>query len=114
MRERRMKLRSYQLGLLAFALAACRPAREPAVDPALASEIQNIHAIDNHAHPVRYTAAGETPDREFDALPVDNMELQSDPVALRPGSAAVVDAAQALFQGTPKAQVLAQRGDGYP
>ncbi len=111
-----MKQRSYQLGLLAaFALlAGCGPAHEPAADPDLAAEIQKIRAIDNHAHPVRYTSPGEAPDREFDALPVDSMEPQSDPVALRPGSAALAQASQTLFGGQPKAQVMAQKGNQYP
>src|SRR5260370_40691130 len=65
----------------ALLLAACSPER-PAVDPQLAAEIANIKAIDNHAHP----ALAAPGDREFDALPVDNMEPQSDPVALRPGT----------------------------
>jgi uncharacterized protein len=114
MRERRMKQRSYQLALLAASalLAACAPARPPAADPDLAAEIQKVRAVDNHAHPVRFTPPGEAPDREFDALPVDNMEPQSDPVGVRPGSAA--DAAHALYGGLSKAQVMAQKGDGYP
>ena len=111
-----MKSKSYQFVLLAVAavLSACGPAREPAADPDLAAEIRKIRAIDNHAHPVRYTAPGEAPDREFDALPVDNMEPQSDPVAVRPGSAALLDAARVLFGAEPKAQVMAQKGDQYP
>jgi predicted TIM-barrel fold metal-dependent hydrolase len=54
------------------------------VDPELASEIARIKAIDNHAHPVRPVAAGEAPDTEFDALPVDHLEPASDPVRTRP------------------------------
>ena len=111
-----MKSKSYQFGLLAAAamLSACGPAREPAADPDLVAEIQKIRAIDNHAHPVRYTPPGEAPDREFDALPVDSMEPQSDPVALRPGSVAVQEASRALYGVQPKAQAMAQKGDGYP
>ena len=111
-----MKSKSYQFGLLAAAamLSACGPAREPAADPDLVAEIQKIRAIDNHAHPVRYTPPGEAPDREFDALPVDSMEPQSDPVALRPGSVAVQEASRALYGAQPKAQAMAQKGDGYP
>src|SRR5690242_14899188 len=67
------------------------------VDSDLASEIDRIPAIDNHAHPVRVVSAGEQPDRLFDALPVDNMEAQSDPVNLRPGSAAAAEASRALY-----------------
>jgi hypothetical protein len=45
-----------------------------AVDAGIQAEINSIRAIDNHAHPVRVTGKDEKPDREFDALPVDNME----------------------------------------
>ena len=39
------------------------------VDAGILTEVQAIRAIDDHAHPVRYTAKDEKPDREFDALP---------------------------------------------
>jgi predicted TIM-barrel fold metal-dependent hydrolase len=47
-------------------------------------------------------------DREFDALPVDHMEPQSDPVAMRPG------AFQTPFTAESKAAAKRQRGDRYP
>jgi predicted TIM-barrel fold metal-dependent hydrolase len=84
-------------------LAACSREQLP-VDPQLAAAIAGIKAIDNHAHPV-LTAPG---DREFDALPVDHMEPQSDPVAMRPG------AFQTPFTAESKAAAKRQRGDGYP
>jgi predicted TIM-barrel fold metal-dependent hydrolase len=68
--------------ILTLLLAGCHSA--PLVDPDLASEIASIKAIDNHAHPVRVMPKGQH-DRFFDALPVDNMEPASDPLALRPG-----------------------------
>ena len=82
--------------------------------PPIASEIARIRAIDNHAHPVRVVGAGEQPDREFDALPVDNMEAQSDPVALRPKSEAAKAATAALFGGSSKAAMIQQKGEQYP
>ncbi|WP_263385139.1 amidohydrolase family protein [Granulicella arctica] len=42
--------------------------------------IATIPAIDNHAHPVLSDPA----DRDFDALPVDNMEPETDTIAWRP------------------------------
>jgi len=87
----------------ALLLAACSR-EQPAVDPQLAAEISGIKAIDNHAHPV-LAAPG---DREFDALPVDNMEPQSDPVAMRPG------AFRTPFTAESKAAAKRERGDGYP
>ena len=69
--------------LLALLFSACRT--PPLADPDLAREIASIKAIDNHAHPVRVMPKGQQ-DRFFDALPVDNMEPASDPLALRPGA----------------------------
>jgi hypothetical protein len=61
-------------------------------DSQIASEIAKIRAIDNHAHPVRPTAAGEKPDDEYDALPVENLEPQPDPVRMRSSSPQILDA----------------------
>ena len=77
--------------LFAVLLCGCRRERESAVDATIAAEIQRIRAIDNHAHPVRPIQNGP-PDREFDALPVDNMEPSSDPVHLRPNAPVVLEA----------------------
>jgi len=100
-------------------LLGCRTAREPltATDPDLEKEIGEILAIDNHAHPVRVTRAGEAADRGFDALPVDNMEPQSDPVNLRQGATGALDAARSLYGTTERStkdQVLKSKGDTYP
>lgn len=100
-------------------LAACSSAPPPAADPGLEAEISSIRAIDNHAHPVRFTRAGEPADRFFDALPVDNMEPQSDPVNLRPNSPAISDAWRALYQldrpdQSRKQVLMAQKGDAWP
>jgi len=97
------------LAMLALWTACERP--QPAADPLLVAEIDGIRAIDNHAHPVRVTASGEKPDRDFDALPVDNMEPQSDPVNLRPGAPAMLDAARAL---AGKQQAMREKGEQYP
>jgi len=48
----------------------------------LAAEIARTKAVDNHAH---HVIPGGS-DRDFDALPVDNMEPSSDQVRLRPGA----------------------------
>ncbi len=84
------------------------------VDPAIAAEIQRTRAIDNHAHPVRNVKGGP-PDREFDALPVDNMEPASDPVNLRPNSAAVLEAQKQLYgSAANKPAVIREKGEAYP
>ncbi|MFI5312072.1 MAG: amidohydrolase family protein, partial [Gemmatimonadales bacterium] len=73
--------------------------------------IARIKAVDNHAHPVRPTAAGETPDNEFDALPVDNLEPQSDPIRQRPKSPEVLDARAKLYEGDTAASTRAHAAD---
>jgi len=97
--------------LLLASAVACNTA-QPLVDPQLAQEIAAIKAIDNHAHPVRPTAAGEKPDDEYDALPVDNLEAQSDPLRQRAGSKEVIDAQQQLF-GNDKAGAIRAHGLDY-
>ena len=102
---------------LAILLTACARAPEmalpsDAVDPQIASAIAAIKAIDNHAHPVRPTAATEKPDNEYDALPVDSLEAQSDYVRGRPASPELTDAHRALFQGD-KAAAAKTYGQDY-
>jgi uncharacterized protein len=83
-------------------LSACGRAPETAVeatiDPQLAREIAQIRAIDHHAHPVRPTAAGEAPDTDYDALPVEALAPQSDPIRMRADSPVIVEAHR-LFSG---------------
>src|SRR5260370_22591162 len=87
--------------------------------PSIGVEIDRIRAVDNHAHPVRVVRAGEQ-DREFDALPVDNMEPSSDPIYLRPGDPGVLDAWRVLFGSArrdaraQKQRTMQDKGDGYP
>ncbi len=100
--------------VLAIFLTACARAPEEAtsVDPQIASAIASIKAIDNHGHPVRPTAAGEKPDTEYDALPVDSLEAQSDYVRSRPGSPELLEAHRAVFQGD-KAAAAKTYGQDY-
>ena len=82
-------------------LASCAPPQDGGarIDPEIAAEVSRIKAIDNHAHPVRPVAPGETPDNEYDALPVETLEPQSDPVRIRPGSPELIDAHRRIFSG---------------
>jgi predicted TIM-barrel fold metal-dependent hydrolase len=102
-----MQSRLVLLILLPLFLAGCVRESASAVDPSLAADIAQIKAIDNHAHPVLNTPG----DREFDALPVDNMEPSNDPVVFRPGSPLVREAAQ-HFQN--KTAMKKEKGDAYP
>jgi len=99
----------------ALALVGCARGPAPAIDPDIAAEVDHIRAIDDHAHPVRFVAAGESPDRGFDALPVDNMEPSSDPVNLRPNAPAAAEAERALYGGARnKQRTVQEHGSQYP
>jgi uncharacterized protein len=63
--------------LLIFAASCSKPG--PDIDSRIASGIEHIKAIDNHAHPPR--SAG---DHEYDALPVDMMQPAPLPGGLDP------------------------------
>ena len=79
------------------------------MDPALARDIASLPAIDNHAHPV-LSPPDDSSDRNFDALPVDNMEPQTDPLAWRPDNPQLAPAWKTLFNfdGTPPLDPAAQ------
>jgi uncharacterized protein len=111
--------RAWALAGLLAAMTGCSPPREIAAasDPDLEKEIEQIKAIDNHAHPVRVTAPGEPADRGFDALPVDNMEPASETVNLRAGAPLTADAARELYSSTDrqlKLRTIKEHGEGYP
>jgi predicted TIM-barrel fold metal-dependent hydrolase len=61
-------------------------------------EIDQIQAIDNHAHPVCPVAQGEQPDKDYDALPVEQLEPSFDPIRLRPGALDLAEAHRSLGQ----------------
>jgi predicted TIM-barrel fold metal-dependent hydrolase len=60
--------------------ASCVGAPSSGVDPQIARQIAAIKAIDNHAHPPLPDPA----DQDFDALPVEMLEPETDPIRLRP------------------------------
>ena len=101
------------LVLCGLILTGC--ARPPVtnIDPELAAEIARIKAVDNHAHPVRPTGAGEPADNGYDALPVENLEAATDPVRFRPnGNPLIGKAAQSVFNGD-KAAAMKSWGVDY-
>ena len=97
-------------------------------DPALLAEISKIKAIDNHAHPLKYVAAGEQPDDEFDALPLDSIEPFPLPQRLQLNNAEFIGAWRDMYgysykdMSEPhmttllavKQRIIRDRGDGYP
>src|ERR1700756_5050467 len=106
------------LFLIAILLTGCssRESTGPDFDADLGAQIGRIRAIDNHAHPVRASAAGESPDHEFDALPVDNMEPSTDPWYLRPDAPGLTDAWRALYGTNQQARkrIMTEKGAAYP
>lgn len=89
----------------------CTRAPLARVDAQLSMEIDQIQAIDNHAHPVRPVAQGEQPDKDYDALPVEQLEAASDPIRLRPGALELAEAHRSLGQDRDNvAKVLDRAG----
>src|SRR5438876_5143335 len=96
-------------------------------DADLLAEISKIKAIDNHAHPLKYVAAGEKADDEYDALPLDVIEAFPLPVRLSPTNPEFIRAWHDLFGYShkdmtdahvaelmkAKQRVIAERGDGF-
>jgi hypothetical protein len=66
------------------------------IDPEIAARIFATRAIDNHAHPV-LPPPGDKTDRDFDALPVDNMEPSTEVVAWRADNPELPAAWKALW-----------------
>lgn len=109
-----MRLRWGIVLALWIGLTACSRTDRGAADPAILAQVNRIRAIDNHAHAVRVVLHGP-PDREFDALPVDNLEPASDPVNLRPTTPLFRQATQALYgDSSKKAQIQREKADAYP
>jgi hypothetical protein len=97
------------------------------VDGALESELRQITAIDNHAHPVKVVTYGEE-DGDYDALPADAIADLALPPPFRENSNYFPQAWRALF-GYPysdasknhvsavskaRQEMMKQKGDLYP
>ena len=95
--------------LAAAIVASCARAPEPLVDPQISAEIARIKAIDHHAHPVRPTAPGETPDTDYDALPVETLAPQTNPVQMGSGSSQLIEAQRFLGTAKPDPVTLLDR-----
>jgi len=97
-------------------------------DRDLLAEINKIKAIDNHAHPLKYVAAGEKADDEYDALPLDVIEAFPLPVRLSPTNPEFIRAWRDLFGYShkdmtdahvaelmkSKEKILREHGEGFP
>src|SRR5437016_12030881 len=123
-----MKKAALVLALI-VGLAYCFQCRaQTGIDRDLLNEIYKIKAIDNHAHPLKYVAAGEKPDDEYDVLPLDAITVFPLPVRLNPGNPEFIRAWHDLYRYShndmteahvrelmaTKQRVLKERGVGCP
>ncbi len=97
------------------------------VDNSIGSELLQIQAIDNHAHPMKVVSPGEE-DHDYDALPADGIQDLALPTPFRQGSPYFPQAWHALFgydfsDAKPehiaqldqaKRAIAKQKGDLYP
>ncbi len=114
--------------LLVFVTSVPKTPAQTTADAGLVSAIAKIKAIDNHAHPLRYVAADEKPDDEFDALPLDAIGPFPLPVRLNPGNLEFVEAWRDFYgyrhddMSEPhirellqtKARVAGEQGEKFP
>src|SRR5262249_20010245 len=98
------------------------------IDRDLLNEISKIKAIDNNAHPLKYVAAGEKPDDEYDALPLEAIPAFPLPVRLMPTNPEFIHAWRDLYRYShddmseahvrelmnAKQKILQERGEGFP
>ena len=87
----------YLLIVIVILATISLPTSAQAPDPALLAEINQIKAIDNHAHPLRYVAEGEAADDEYDALPLDAIEPFLLPTRLSPLNPEFIGAWKTLY-----------------
>jgi uncharacterized protein len=100
---------------------------QPYVDSVLESELRQIHAIDNHAHPMKVVSPGEA-DHDYDALSMEGIEDIALPAPFRENSPYFPEAWHALWGydfsdmkpehlaqlAKVKNTVAQQKGDRYP
>jgi hypothetical protein len=106
-------MKSSIIGL--FLLAALPAAAQAPVDSGLVAAIARIRAIDNHAHPLLPPHAGTPADSDYDALPLAAIPAFPLPTGFMPDNPRWLVAWHALYGDSSKrAQVMAQKGDGWP
>lgn len=87
--------------LLVLSGAATIDGQAP-IDAALGKYIDQIKAIDNHAHPMRPVVGAAAPDTDFDALPLDGIPAFDLPNRLKPDAPIWRAAQQTLYKIDPK------------
>lgn len=97
------------------------------VEPSIESELRNIRAIDNHAHPMKVVSEAEQ-DHDYDALPMEGIQDVVLPAPFSPDNPYFPEAWRALFgykfsDATPehlaelretKQKIEKEKGDAYP
>jgi uncharacterized protein len=116
------------LALVCLLTACSRPQSSgPYIDGFIESELRQIPAIDNHAHPVKVVSPGEE-DHDYDALPADAIQDPALPAPFQEGSSYFPEAWRALFgykfsDATPehlselqraRREIASQKADLYP
>ncbi|HZS52858.1 MAG TPA: amidohydrolase family protein [Bryobacteraceae bacterium] len=82
---------------LCFLTACTKPsASDPYVNASLESELRQIPAIDNHAHPMAVVSAGEE-DHDYDALSMEGVQDIALPAPFREGSPYFTQAWHTLY-----------------
>ena len=123
-----MKVTIVALLVLCTCQFAFPVAAQTRADADLLTEISKIKAIDNHAHPLKYVAAGEKADDEYDALPLEAIEAFPLPVRLSPTNPEFIRAWHDLYGYSyrdmsdahvaellkVKQRVMLERGDKFP
>ena len=129
---RRLTVRtSALLAVALFAVAlfaeACAQSNDPGSDRELLAYIVGIKAIDVHAHPMRYVAAGAPRDTDYDALPLDGIPPFNVPYGVNPEHHHYREAQRALFGASvtdtgkvflnamsgARAETMAKEGEHY-
>ncbi|MFN8582766.1 MAG: hypothetical protein U0163_17545 [Gemmatimonadaceae bacterium] len=121
--------RIYTAATTAFLLVAPTVATaQSRIDSGLVAYIAGIKAVDSHAHPMRFVAAGAPADSEYDALPLDGIPPFQVPWRLRLDNGQWRQAQRALFGPLPadtgapyrealarnRSRVMAEHGAHFP
>jgi len=121
-------MKKFAVVVIVLASWSMQMSAQTVADRSLLAEISKIKAIDNHAHPLKYVAAGEKPDDEYDALPLEAIEAFPLPLRLSPTNPEFIRAWHDLYGYAyqdmsethvaellkTKQRVMLERGDKFP
>src|SRR4051794_27776141 len=121
-----MKTLAFCVALLT--ITAINARTQTQADPELLAAIKQIKAIDNHAHPPKVVGAGEKPDTDFDALPLEALDPFPLPTRLQLDNPEFIGAWRDIYGYrypdmsaahvaellSTKQRVMKEQADGYP